>query len=350
MKRLALLFWLITSSGWTWCALASHGFEHLMRPIYGEPTLQSLKVRAGLNALSALTGFIESTNVTAFTAVLWMKVASYPAGCTDGGIIINSSFTVSPARSTKEGGPGLADLLNNDYLVTPIPLSADGTWHATCLPNSYDCPENLASKWQYGCYCLNLTTDTPLTLTVGGAELYVPATNCMIRNIQAVTADRTITIAAERADACINIGIAVNPLIQFIDAGTSSNFSGLSNNFDISHGGPTSTEWRMIVMRGKIEGTNAIGRTDSYNATTHFDNHETVTTELAHPRATFAHDSRIRFFCSNFFGGLHNKTTGEDVQILFYGDKLIEGWLSDGEIEHLRDIDAYELRRRGVMP
>ena len=349
MKRLALLFWLLTSSGWTWCAFAGpHAFEHLMRPIYGEPTLQTLKLRGGFDVLSAFTGFIHSTNVTAFTAILWTKVASYPVGWMDGGCMIDASFTVETARSTLEGGPGLEDLLHGDFLVTPVPLSAGGTWQAACLPNGYDCPDSLADKWGYGCYCFNLTTDTPLTLTVGGAELQIPATNCMIRNILAISADRTVTIAAERANACVNFGIAEIPLIQFISAGSSSSSSS-STTMDVARGGPTSTEWRMVAVRGKIQGGNGIGQTDSYNATNHFENVSTATTEIAHPRATFARGSRVRMMFANTYGGLHKESTGEDVMVKFFGGKLLRGWLTDGEIERLRDIDAAELRRRGEI-
>lgn len=344
MKRLVLILGMLTS----WCILAAPtAIEHLMRPIYGEPTLQTLNVRGGLDAFSAFTGFIQSTNVTAFTAILWTKIASFPTGWHDGGVLIEAMFTVETARSTSEGGPSLEDLLNDAYLVTPIPLSASGTWQATCLPNSYDCPDFLASQWGYGCYCFNLTTDAPITLTVGGAELYIPATNCMIRNIQAISADRTVTIAASDPNACINFGIAENPLVQFLSAGVNSNAAG--GNADVSQGGPTLAEWRMVAVRGRIENGNGIGQIESYNATTHFDNAVTDTHALAHPRSTFAHNSRVRMIMSNVYGWMKKDSTGEKVQVKFFGGKLLRGWLTDGEIERLRDIDAAELRRRGEI-
>lgn len=346
MKFFRLLFWLLTSSGWAWCALAGGGYQHLMRPIYGEPTLMRLDHRSGFKAFEAFTGFINCTNVTAFTAMCWMRVTRHPwhNPNNDPWIFVHSYFSVESARATTEGGPGIPDLLNDAYMVQPVPLSAGGTWQANCLPSGYDCPENLRDQWGYGCYVFNLTTDTPLTLTVGGAELYIPATNCMIRNIQAVSADRTVTIAAESANASVNFGIGVNPLVQFCSAAT---FAGV-NGYGIDNGGGLRThEWRLVVVRGRIENGKAYGITEGWNATDKFELGETVDeTTLDHPRTTFAKNARVRMLVSNCAGGLVYE--GQSIEIGLFGGKMLKGWLTDAEIEKIRDIDAAELHRRGV--
>lgn len=340
MKRFALYVFAMIN----FLALASPttAIEHLMRPIYGEPTLQTLKVRSGYDTVSAFTGFISATNVTAFTAVLWARVVSRHHDYNDGGVFVQNDYTIETARSTTEGGPALNDLLHGECLEYHVPLSPFGTWQSRCLPDAYDCPDNIAAQWGYGCYCINVTTDTPFTLTVGGAELYVPVTNSMIRNILAVSSDRTITIAAESTYARIKLGIAINPLVQFVSAGKSSGMEGSSTRFDPQYGGLSQNEWRMIAVRGRVDG---LAQTDTYNATSHFDLIDDATTEIAHPRATFARDARVRMLLGIITGGLT-----DDLQIKYYGGKLLNGWLTDGEIERIRDIDAAELRRRGELP
>lgn len=346
MKFFRLLFWLLTSSGWAWCALAGGGYQHLMRPIYGEPTLMRLDHRSGFNAFEAFTGFIDTTNVAAFTAMCWMRVTRHPwhNPTNEPHIFVHSNFSVEPARSTTEGGPGIPDLLNDAYMVQPVPLSSNGTWSATCLPSEYSCPSTLKDQWQYGCYCINLTTDSPLTLTVGGAGLYIPVTNCMIRNIQAVSADRSVTIAAESANASVNFGIGVNPLVQFCSA---ASFSGV-NRYGLDVGGGLRTnEWRLVVMRGRIENGKAYGITEGWDATNKFELGETTNeTTLAHSRTTFARNARVRMLISNLAAGMVFE--GQEIEIGFFGGKMLKGWLTDGEIEKIRDIDAAELHRRGV--
>ena len=345
MKFFRLLFWLLTSSGWTWCALAGGGYQHLMRPIYGEPTLMRLDHCSGNQAWGAFTGFVDDDDVTAFTAICWMRLTRHPwlNPTNERLVVVQSDFTTEMARSTLEGGPSVGDLLNDAYMVQPIPLSSNGTWSATCLPSEYSCPSTLSNKWQYGCYCINLTTDTPLTLTVGGAELYVQATNCMIRNILATSADRNVSIAAESANASVNLGIGVMPLIQFCSAGS---FSGVDRTSLDTGGGLRTNEWRMVVVRGKIENGSAIGRTDAWSATERFIEEVSVTTVLDIQRASFARNSRVRMMVVNVACGL--VYDGQEIEIGLFGGKMLKGWLTDGEIEKIRDIDAAELHRRGV--
>ena len=346
MKFFRLLFWVLTSSGWAWCAFAGGGYQHLMRPIYGEPTLMRLDHCSGNQAWGAFTGFVDDDDVTAFTAICWMRLTRHPwlNPTNERYVVVQSDFTTEMARSTLEGGPSVGDLLNDAYMVQPIPLSSNGTWSATCLPSEYSCPSTLSNKWQYGCYCINLTTDTPLTLTVGGAELYVQATNCMIRNILATSADRNVSIAAESANASVNLGIGVMPLIQFCSAGS---FEGVnSHGLDIG-GGLRTNEWRLVVVRGRIENGKAYGITEGWNATDKFELGETTNeTTLAHSRTTFARNARVRMLISNLAAGMVYE--GQSIEIGLFGGKLLKGWLTDGEIEKIRDIDAAELHRRGV--
>lgn len=57
----------------------------------------------------------------------------------------------------------------------------------------------------------------------------------------------------------------------------------------------------------------------------------------------------IREETEAYLQALGKESTGEEVQVKFFGGKLLKGWLTDGEIERLRDIDAAELRRRGEI-
>ena len=315
------------------CAAAAS--ELLVAPQYGDPTvLAPSRSSEGQSAFNLALAFMPGGN-TNFTAIIW-AISSTP-GNTPYTPFIMMDCTYKAARSTTEGGPELAELCSHDD-TQPLTLSG-GTWAENCLPATYAVPSPTLQAWQYGCYCFNLTTDTPLTLNVGGSELYIPATNRMIRNIQATTASRSVSIAAESPSATVYFGIAENPLKQFI-GGQSTIFSA-GGSEEYSAGGTATNEWRMFVFRAEISGSDLRYEVRGYTPMSQLTGVESGAQAMWQPVAAFEKDARIRVMCAS-------PTTLDGCSVEVWGFRVYRGWLADALIETMRDQDAAEITRRGI--
>lgn len=317
------------------CCVAAAS-ELLVMPQYGDPTvLAPSHSTEDQSAFNLARAFMPGGN-TNFTAIIW-AIGSIPTN-TSLRPFVMMDCTYKSARSTTEGGPELADLCSHDY-KEPLTLSG-GTWAEDCLPATYAVPNPTTfQNWQYGCYCFNLTTDTPLTLNVGGAELYIPATNRMIRNILATTASRSVSIAAESPSATVYFGIAENPLKQFIGGQSDS---GLATGMtDFSAGGISTNEWRMFVFRAEISGSDLRYEVRGYTPMSQLTKVESGAQAMWQPVSAFEKDARIRVMCASRAGL-------DGVSIEIWGFRVYRGWLDDALIETMRDQDAAELARRGM--
>ena len=315
------------------CCVAAAS-EMLVMPQYGDPTvLAPSHLLEDQSAFNLACAFMPGGN-TNFTAIIWV-ISSIPTNAVFWpSVMMDCSYKA--ARSTTEGGPRLADLCSHDN-TQPLTLSG-GTWAEDCLPATYAIPATL-QNWQYGCYCFNLTTDTPLTLNVGGAELYIPATNRMIRNILATTASRSVSIAAESPSATVYFGIAENPLKQFI--GGQSDGTSPVGGVDYSAGGTSTNEWRMFVFRAEISGDDLRYEVRGYTPMSQLTKVESGAQAMWQPVSAFEKDARIRVMCASLEG-----LDGCSVKV--WGFRVYRGWLDDALIETMRDQDAAELARRGM--
>lgn len=317
------------------CCVAAAS-ELLVKPQYGDPTvLAPSRSSEGQSAFNLAHAWMPGGN-TNFTAIIW-AISSTPTNNTYMPFIM-MDCTYKAARSTTEGGPELAELCSHDD-TQPLTLSG-GTWAEDCLPATYAVPDPTTFKdWQYGCYCFNLTTDTPLTLNVGGEELYIPATNGMIRNIQATTASRSVSIAAESPSATVYFGIAENPLKQFI-GGQSDDLSP-GGVWDSSRGGISTNEWRMFVFRAEIAGSDLRYEVRGYTPMSQLTEVESGAKAMWQPVSAFEENARIRVMCAS-------PTTLDGCSVEVWGFRVYRGWLDDALIETMRDQDAAELTRRGL--
>lgn len=309
--------------------------ELLTMPQYGDPTvLAPSHLLEDKSAFNLACAFMPGGN-TNFTAIIW-AIGSIPTNSVWRPFVI-MDCTYKAARSTTEGGPALADLCSHDN-TQPLTLSR-GTWAENCLPATYAVPNQTTfQNWQYGCYCFNLTTDTPLTLNVGGAELYIPATNRMIRNILATTASRSVSIAAESPSATVYFGIAENPLKQFI--GGQSAGSSADGMADFSAGGISTDEWRMFVFRAEISGGDLRYEVRGYTPMSQLTAVNSGAQAMWQPVSAFEKDARVRVMCSRL-------AWLDGCSIEVWGFRVYRGWLDDALIETMRDQDAAELARRG---
>ena len=322
-------------------AILASALSLLAPPRFSDPTLMS--VYAASNTMDIATVFFGDDRATNFTMLAWVRW--------------NPNGRDLPiARSTREGGPALADLQSHDY-DTPLPLSA-GTWAEECLPASYTIPDSLPA-WRHGCYCLNVETDSDLTINVGGAETSIAAAPGVkqIRNILATSASRWVSVSAASAGATVKFGIAELPLCQFV-GGQSDSHSSLDLH-DESIGGIASNEWRMICFQGTV--TNGFITTSMrmFNSLGVVDERDKCTSQrLLRPHTTFAEGARIRLMVASLFGIMGVTNAGADPH--GYGDqppdifavyalRVYRGWLPDALIDRMRLLDHNELARRGWL-
>lgn len=340
-------------------AVAAQMVDLRALPKYGDSSLMSFNRREA-RAISQLMTFGLPSPAPSFTTVFWTCVDWNVLWDTDAPIFpfVTAMISTEPALYVSEGGDYSPDLLGDAYwpverggLGATLPLSSTGTWSANCLPASYDLPEDFAARgnWQYGCYTLNIITDTDLTVTVGGEERNIAASNEMQQVVfRCVSADRSITVAAADADADVYLCAAESPLRQFhgmqiFDTSTSFDWWGAPER-------SLTNEWRMVVLRGAIvQGGAAV----ELNALTFAAvdpspiEDSSSTKELWRPRADrcFARHSRIEFLLAAY-GGIKD-STGKYIRQNVWGAKIYPEWLDDDLILSIRDKDWAEMQRRG---
>ena len=339
MKR--TLFCLVASAAF---GLPTFGFwsKPLLQPSYGEPTLQEKRIRDGKDAFEYATVFVGEEGLTNITVMGWFRYAM--DGTEDGGhkdLAISVLASNRRARAGLEGGEKLTNLCSTNWWdgTENLPLGEDGTWAERCLPSSYDKPGvGISEDFRYGCYAVNVATDTPLTLDVAGYEVAVPVTNFWAFNAPARSESQTVSITAGSASAKVRFGIAENPLVQFVGTQMINIGDGMEMNNGISSG-----EWRLFVAKIGIEGgTNMAVNIFGYGVTNRLDGASSVSQPMWKPTRAFERDARIRVLVFGMVG-LDGRTV-KSWGFRAYGDSIPETL-----IERMRDQDAEEMKRIGLI-
>jgi len=325
MKRAASIFALLLSA----CCLNLHAVDAaLLMRTHTDPS----RMRGSFGVLNwqLCTGFLRGGE-TAFTAVCWVRFAQM------GNVRINcfcSQWSLEAARATREGGaelPGTLDM-----------TSASGARGWRFADPHYACPEDLADQWGYGCYAVNVETPTPLTVTLAGSERQVAASNGVIQafNIQGSAADYTLAVSPADPSATYRIGFAVNPLVHFYGLMMQPDNAGFA---DSGWGGvplveSISNEWTMCVAQGRVVGGNVIERLAAF--TWSGETFPPGETTNGASRASFAKDARVSFYTVHF--------GGTDAPRDVWGFKVFDGWFTDDQLRNVRDLDMFEMQRRGM--
>ena len=277
---------------------------------------------------------------TGMTVIAWAKYSSSYTSAIVTPFVIGSC-TAEAARPTREGGAALTNLVTGTLSDAQTIDVSGGSWARECLPMGYAVPSTLAdSQWQYGCYCINISTDTPLTLSVADTEIYIPATNNMVRNVQGSSASRYVIVTPESASASVQFGVAEMPLHQFVGAQSdSATLSGGASAGATDQGGLDET-WRMFAFRARIDNGKMIVRMDGYTPGAHLEKVQCVTQDLFRVRSTFERDALFRMNCAGF--------AVKEITIGMCMAKMIDGWITDGQVECIRDLDVAELVRHGA--
>lgn len=278
---------------------------------------------------------------TGVTMIAWMKYSSTYAQTIVPPFVM-ASCTAEAARSTRDGGAPLTNLVAGTISDAQTIDVSGGSWALECLPTGYAVPSTLAdSQWQYGCYCINISTDTPLTLSVADTELFIPVTNNMVRNVQGSSASRYVIVTPEIASASVQFGIAEMPLHQFVGAQSDSTDGESGAVLGATEFGGLDETWRMFAFRARIADGKMIVQMDGYTPGAHLEKTQCVTQNLFRVRSTFEKDAMFRFSCAGF--GVETVTIGICLQ------KMFDGWITDEQVERIRDLDVLELARHGAV-
>ena len=279
---------------------------------------------------------------TGMTVIAWMKYSSTHGSQQVIPPFVSGSCTAEACRATRDGGAGLTNLVTGSLAAGTIDVSS-GSWSMECLPAGYAVPVSLSgTRWQYGCYCVNISTDTPLTLSVADTEIYIPVTNNMVRTMQGSSASRYVIVTPGSASANVQFGIAEMPLHQFVGAQCdASNGDGGLQVANPENGGLAET-WRMFAFRARLDAGNMIARMDGYTSNGHLTLPQCTTQELFRARSTFEKDAMFRLNIASH--STRSLTIGTCMA------KMFDGWLSDEQVERIRDLDAQELVRHGLLP
>lgn len=281
------------------------------------------------------TAFVGVGGVEAYTHVVWFRFPYNPQPAQN---LFTTLWSVDAARATREGGATLPALIEYQ--------TVNDNWGTTFANPHYACPETLQNQWQYGCYCVNIETPVDVTVTVAGAERFVAASNGVkqIFNILGVAADYSVSVTgATGGNTPVKFGLAANPLVQFyglVAQSANELFATSAQGGQIQMYGMTN-EWAMCVSRVRIEGGNAIERLSVFTWTT-----ETFSpgeTSNAVSRASFAPDARHSINLMTFGTDVENTVVDQ------YGQKIFGRWLTDDELRNVRDVDMFEMQRRGIQ-
>ena len=285
-----------------------------------------------VRSVDVMTAFLNGGE-EGFTAVAW--ICFHPTN----GIVINfpnSLWSIETARATREGGADLPAIM--DYQT--VTDNSGGTF----ADPHYDCRvDTLEDIWQYGCYCVNIETPVDVTVTIAGAERFVAGSNGVKQafNILGTAADYSWSVTGPTGGATpVKFGFAVNPLVKFYGIMC----QGSVQNFYSGEvpGGPIvpaiTNEWTMVAVQARIDNGTMQGRMAFFTWASEIfpSTWQTETVDVSH----FEKNARVRLSLA-FFSAI-------DLPRDFYGMKCFPSCLSDDELRNVRDLDMFEMQRRGM--
>ena len=285
-----------------------------------------------VKSVDVMTAFLNGGE-EGFTVVAW--VCFHPTN----GIVMNvpnCMWSIESARSTREGGAELPAIM--DYQT--VTDNSGGTFANPHYDYRVDTLEN---QWQYGCYCVNIETPVDVTVTIAGAERFVAASNGVKQafNILGTAADYSWSVTGPTGGATpVKFGFGVNPLVRFY--GITCQSSAECFYSGEVPGGPNvpaiTNEWAMVAAQARIYNGTMQGRMSFFTWASEIfpSTWQTETVEAS----SFAKDARARISLS-FFSGI-------DLQREIYGMKLFGRCLTDDELRNVRDLDMFEMQRRGM--
>ena len=319
-------------------ALADTPLPALMSTATGPDRMFEMPLADGVFEMPPYFADGRETGATVLTWIRFEAPASKGAASGSAiavpGLMVFCSHSEVPARATREGGDELPAFLD----LPSVPYGSGATWGASGVvpQDAAEVPGASAGRFVV---CVNCDTDTALTLTVGGAELSIPATNDFVRNLEVVKGDTSVAVSAASAGAHTSLALAVNPWVHFK---VGPNFS----SFDIN-GGSVDTGitncWTLLCWRASLAGGQIVETLDIMDR----DGLAVrQSASSAYPASTLVRDSRARISLATLTG---SKASGVWRKIQLYGYRQIPGHtLTDAELWRVWELDLAEIRRRGL--
>ena len=283
-----------------------------------------------VRSVDVMTAFLNGGE-EGFTAIAW--ICFHPTN----GIVVNvpnSLWSTETARATREGGAELPAIMEYQTVTD----NSGGTF---ANPH-YQCPETLQDQWGYGCYCVNIETPVDVTVTIAGAERFVAASNGVkqVFNILGTAADYSWSVTGPTGGATpVKFGFGVNPLVQFFSVMCQPSNFGFAGE-EIPGGPPVpsiTNEWVRVVSQAQI--VNGVMSSRMAYFTWAGEIFPSQWKADAVQAAHFAKDAQVKI--STMHVG------GVDGVRDFYGMKIFPYCLRDDELRNVRDLDMFEMQRRG---
>lgn len=277
-----------------------------------------------MSGSAELPPYFAEGRETGLTVVAWVRFAPELGNL---GLICFPTHSTVPARATREGGDELPAFLD----LASVPYGSGATWGASGVvpQDAAEVPGAFSGRFVV---CVNCATDTAITLTVGGAELNIPATNDFVRNLEVVKGDASVAVSAAAAGARTSLALAVNPWIQFFNGPTYTPAVGQELASAITNC------WTMLCWRADLSGGTLA---ESFDLITRDGTRDAVSSSSPYPAAAFVRDSRFRYSLACLGGMVRGRL---DV----YGLKYIRGRIDDADVWRIWELDLAEIRRRGL--
>lgn len=240
--------------------------------------------------------------------------------------------SLEPAKPTTKGGAPLPSFYESD-----IVLDASGAWGlADIIPADPPCfpTDDMPNRYVV---CCNISNETDITLTVGGSEKFLAATNgTHIFNLECHKGDRSIAITGARPNAKIKVGFAINPIIKF--------YSSIFHQCYWGEVRATNT-FTFVCLRAKLEDgqyKSVFNLMDLHGRSDQYEESYEVSVDK------FPRDCLFKISQFTGYGRTDEAMDGSPRKVDLYGLKVIRCALSDEQMWRIYDRDLEVIKARGL--
>ncbi len=275
---------------------------------------------------------------TGMTICWWVRgeCPAFDRKDADGGVIPALTFqgmsSLVPAKPTTLGGAPLEAFYESD-----IALDASGAWGvANIIPEEPSCFPTDAIPSRY-VVCCNISNECDITLTVGGSEKFLAATNgTHIFNIECSKGDRSIAITGARPNARIKVAFAINPIVKFYTTHDHQcyRYEVLATN-----------TFSFACLRVRLEGGTY---KSTFNLFDLWGNSSFSSYEYDANVSRFPRDCLFQLSQFIVYGRTDECMDGSPRKVDLYGLKVIRCALSDEQMWRIYDRDLEVIKARGL--
>lgn len=311
------------------------------------PLLQLAQPRVDPSRMSVVEGgyrlpiYYTKPGTTGYSIMWWVRwecpfFDASQTGAIKPALFFQAMQSVEPARATADGGPKLKSFYKSDA----IELDDNASWGiANIIPQqSVFFPGN---DRRYA-ICCNITSDTDITLTVGGTEKFVPSTTNTLNifNIEVYDGDRSIAITAADKNAKIKVAFAVNPIKQF--------FNQAHSQPDYAENINATNRFVFAALRCKL-GEDGVQRNQFTLITLEgnsVQNERYQEFDLGYTE--YPGDNMVVMQQHTMWGQIDVASDGSKRRVEWYGLKYVDDYITDEQMWRIYDVDRQHIYARGL--